>query len=547
MLTSLPERVAQLKEMALFRGLSEAQVEEVAARLQDHILPANKLLYGPGDRAENFYIVVSGRLLHQEVAEGQRTGEYLLEPGDPFGAEAILAETERQAAVSALKDTHLLYLPKRDFLSVVTTYPEVAESLNHLLAGRQLLAEVEFNFLEPSEVVHFVARKHIGYLWFRFTRSMLLAIVGMLAFLMAINLGSGGLHFYAVMAGGLLLFAAVALGIWEALDWRNDYYLITNLRVVWLEQVLLRSSSRIEAPLANIQAVNVHTTLIGRLLGFGDIVVRTITGTVLMPSVGAPMLTKHLIEDYAARTKKDGRQARHDSIRSAVRESLGLEQSAPAPSSPRPTLTMVDTSERFSLFKTRTVRGDTIIYHKHWFSLLSSLALPAVFAVAVLVGVPFVFGGFPSSGFGWLLSFAAFVAPLTFIAYRVLDWQNDVYLVTPDTLIDSDKKPLGSEVTRSAPLANVLSLENHKSSLIGILLNFGVVRIKVGDTSLDFENVANPAQVQQDIFARMEALKAKLERTQADDERKRMTEWLRVYEQERGLRGEEPPASEAVE
>ncbi len=128
MLTSLPERVAQLKEMALFRGLSEAQVEEIAARLQDYMLPANKLLYGPGDRAENFYVVVSGRLLHQDVADGQRTGEYLLEPGDPFGAEALLAETERQAAVSALKDTQLLYLTRRDFLAIVANYRAVAES-----------------------------------------------------------------------------------------------------------------------------------------------------------------------------------------------------------------------------------------------------------------------------------------------------------------------------------------------------------------------------------------------------------------------------------
>lgn len=543
---SQANRSAQLRELALFRGLSEAQVEEIAARLHEHRLPANKLLYSPGDRAENFYILVSGKLLNQDVQDGTRTGEYLLEPGDPFGAEALLSASDRQAAVSALQDTQLLYLTKRDFLWMVEQFPDVRESLQHLLAGRQLLAQIEFNFLQPNEVVHFVARKHVGYLWFRLSRAMLLAIAGMLAFYFAIGF-AGGMQFYTVMAGGLLLCAAVALGIWEALDWRNDYYLITNLRIVWLEQVLLRSSSRIEAPLANIQAVNVHTTLMGRLLGFGDIVVRTITGTVLMPSVGAPMLTKHLIEDHAARSKKLGRQARHDTIRSAVRESLGLE-TANAPTPAAPALTLVDTTERFSLFKTRTVQGDSIIYHKHWFSLLSSLALPAIFALAVLIGVPFVFGGFPSNGLGWLISFLAFTAPLAFIIYRYLDWQNDVYVVTPDALIDTEKKPLGSEVTKSAPMANVLSLENHKETLVGLLLNFGVVRIKVGDTSLDFENVANPAQVQQDIFGRMEAMKAKVERNQADEERKRMTEWLRVYEQERGLRGEaQPPANEQVE
>jgi hypothetical protein len=124
------------------------------------------------------------------------------------------------------------------------------------------------------------------------------------------------------------------------------------------------------------------------------------------------------------------------------------------------------------------------------------------------------------------------------VIYRILDWQNDIYILTPESLIDTEKKPLGSEVTKSAPLANVLSLENHKVGILGLLFNFGVVRINVGDTALDFENVANPVQVQQDIFARMEALKVKHEQGQVDEERRRMTEWLKVYEQERGRRSQ---------
>jgi hypothetical protein len=383
-----------------------------------------------------------------------------------------------------------------------------------------------------------VARKHIGYLWFRLSRSIALAIFGMLAFLFAIG-ASAGAQFYWVGGGGLLLFAAVGLGIWEALDWRNDFYIVTNLRVVWLEQVLLRSSSRTEAPLANIQSVNVHSSLMGRLLGFGDVIVRTYTGTVKMPSVGDPLNTKHLIEDYASRTKKESRQAKHESIRQAVRETLGYAPAANSASAPRPQLQLVD-SEGFSLFKTRTIEGDTITYHKHWFSLLSSLALPVIIFIAALIVLPRIFSGFPNSGLGWLVGFAALIAPLAVVLYRILDWQNDIYILTPDSLIDTEKKPLGSEITKSAPLANVLSLENHKVGILGLLFNFGVVRINVGDIALDFENVANPVQVQQDIFARMEALKVKHEQGQVEDERRRMTEWLKVYEQERGRRGQAP-------
>jgi hypothetical protein len=534
MQSSLTRRIELLRDMALFRDLTEPDLEQIANRLYDYLLPANQLLYGAGDRAENFYLVASGQLLSQEIQEGRRIGETIHEAGDSFGVRALLRGGVREAAVSALQDSQLLYMTHNDFNWMLQQYPRVAASLRHFSVSMNLKGEVDFDWLEEGESIHYVARKHVGYLWYRLTRSMALAILGMLAFLFAVGASSSA-QFYWVSGGGLLLFAAVGWGIWEYLDWRNDFYIVTNLRVVWLEQVLLRSSSRTEAPLANIQSVNVHSSLMGRLLGFGDVIVRTFTGTVKMPSVGDPMNTKNLIEDYATRTKKESRQVKHESIRQAVRDTLGFSPAAENPSPVRPPLQLVD-SEGFSLFKTRTIEGDTITYHKHWFSLVSSLFLPAAIFIAALIILPRIFSGLPNSGIGWLVALAAALGPITFAIYRILDWQNDIYVLTPDSLIDMEKKPLGSEITKSAPLANVLSLENHKIGLLGLLFNFGVVRINVGDTALDFQNVANPVQVQQDIFARMEALKVKQEQGQVEDEKRRMTEWLRVYEQERGHR-----------
>ena len=531
MQSSLPERVELLKGMALFQGLAEAELEQISGRLHDYALPADHLLYGEGDRAQNFYIVSGGLLLSQKVREGRRIGENTLETGDAFGALDLLNGTLRETAVIALQEAHLLYLMREEFGWMLEMFPSVAEGLRHFSLSEKLKDEVDVDWLEKGEAIYYVARKHIGDLWFRLTRSIGLAILGMVAFLFAIGASSGA-QFYWVCGGGLLLLVAVALGIWEFLDWRNDFYLVTNLRVVWLEQVLLRSSSRTEAPLANIQSVNVRSSLMGRLLGFGDVIVRTYTGTVKMPSVGEPMRTKYLIEDYASRFKKEDRRAKHEMIRQAVRETLGLEP-ASGPKPPRRPMQLVD-SEGFSLFKTRTIEGDSITYHKHWFTLVSNLFLPAVILVAAFMVLPRIYGGLPESAFGWLAAIAAFVGPVAVGMYRILDWLNDIYILTPDSLIDIEKKPLGSEITKSAPLANVLSLENHKVGIFGLLLDFGVVRINVGDSALDFANVANPIQVQQDIFARMEALKVKQTRGQAEDEKRRMSEWLRVYEQERG-------------
>lgn len=540
--SSIGQRVEFLKLNGLFRDLGEPALVQIAGRFIDYKLDKGSLLYLKGERAANFYLVLSGYLQSQEKDEKEHSFESNYEPGDAFGSRALLDPKLGEASIKALEETQLLYMPRADFEWMLRYFSKVTRRLLHVSDGRRLKSEVEFEWLGEDETVFFVARKHLAYLWLRLSRSLVLAILAMLAFYFAIGAAAGS-QFNWIASGGLLILGAIGWGIWEVLDWRNDYYILTNQRVVWLEQVLLRSSSRTEAPLANIQSVNTHTSFLGRLLGFGDLLVRTYTGSVVMPSVADPEHTKQLIEDYVARQRKESRDSKHDAIRQAVRESLGHPPLNGHVETGQRSLKLVDNTERWQLFKTRTVSGDIITYHKHWFTLASGMLLPTAFLLAVFFGLRGIYGGLPDSGFGWLLAFVFLSIPIAVMIYRVVDWQNDIYLITPDTLMDKERKPLGSEVTKSASLANVLSLENHKVGIIGLLLNFGVVRANVGDATLDFDDVHNPAQVQQDIFARMEALKVKQEKAKADDERTRMTEWLRVYEEERGRSGP-PPAQD---
>ena len=530
MRTSIGQRILFLKESALFQELPEEALAELAERLHDYHLAAGKLLYAAGDRAENLYLLYGGQMASAEPESEAQPA--ILEAGDVFGERALLERTPRQFTVSAAADSQLLYLPRADLAWLLEQFPDIEETLQHHSAGDELRREVEFEWLRTGEQVNFVARKHGAHLWFRWARAIFVAILAMLAFLRAIE-GPPEQQFTWVAAGGGGLLLAGIMVLWEYLDWRNDFYILTNLRVVWLEQVLLRSSSRKEAPLESIQSINIHTNLLGRWLGFGDVVVRTYTGTVLMPVVANPYSTKQLIEEHVARFRRQQREEQHDTIRQAVRASLGHADEGTGPGETTPALEMVDNSGRYRLFKTRIVEPDGITYHKHWFVLFGSLLAPVFFLVAVIYLLTTLNGGLPQDGANWLLAMVGMSVPIGVFIYRLLDWQNDIYRVTAESLIDSEKKPLGSEVTKTASLSNVLSLENHKVGLIGLILNYGVVRINVGDSSLEFVDVHNPALVQQDIFLRMQALKQKLEASQAEEDRQRMTEWLRVYNEER--------------
>ena len=116
------------------------------------------------------------------------------------------------------------------------------------------------------------------------------------------------------------------------------------------------------------------------------------------------------------------------------------------------------------------------------------------------------------------------------IGYHTLDWYNDIYKITKDDmLIDAEKKPFGEEISRTAPIRNIISLEHHRTGILRLILNFGIVRVVVADETLIFYDVHNPAQVQQDIYYRQEQIKLKREEFDMEQDRAYISRWLRAY------------------
>jgi hypothetical protein len=134
--------------------------------------------------------------------------------------------------------------------------------------------------------------------------------------------------------------------------------------------------------------------------------------------------------------------------------------------------------------------------------------------------------------------------------YQYVDWRNDIFQVTPDQIIDIDKKPFGTEERRAAPLENILSTESERLGLTGYLFNYGTVYITVGGAHLDFEDVLDPTAVQADIDRRREARIARKRDAEAASERERMSDWLvAYYENEPELRKQQssPDAKPNIE
>ena len=524
------------QQMHLFSGLDETQLTRIAKRLQEFKRANGQTLFSQGDDADNFYILKQGRIRVWRMEYQEEIELAVLEPGDYFGEEELLSYQPRIASITALDDSSLLYLENADFEWMLLNFPEIKPNLEAIARSHQRARKSNFEWLGEGEVIHLISQRHVAHLLFNLLRPSALFLPGAFTLYLIIIAPTLATQLLASIISGLFLAAAVLWTLWYILDWRNDFFIVTNQRVVWLEQVILQSASRHEAPMTAIQSVNTRTSLLGRALDYGDVIVRTFTGSMVMMNVRNPLRLKGHVEELILRVRHKSQESKLENIRFSIRKSLGydVEEEQPETEQPLPPVPQ-DKRKGFGLFKTREVDGDTYTYHKHWFTLLRNtrVTLLAVFTIFILMSWLLVrnyaTGAYPPPSTLFLLGGFALTAPVLILIYQYMDWRNDQYTVSKDAIIDREKKPFSTEITKSAPLKNVLSLNHEKRGILGVLLNFGEVNINVGDATLTFRNVPNPAQIQQDIFYRMEKLKQHEEADREAADQQRLTDWIRTY------------------
>jgi hypothetical protein len=242
-----------------------------------------------------------------------------------------------------------------------------------------------------------------------------------------------------------------------------------------------------------------------------------------------------LVREYWERTKDTARRSNVVAMKQAIRQKLGLvepDQPAPPPAPdekpPKEAGPFRVTSA--NLFKTRVEERGSVIYRKHWIVLGRQIWLPSLIGLALIIWLFYSLFIFKpvSSTFATVL-FIFFVGVFMWWLYQVMDWSNDIFQVTSDQILDIDKTPFGRMQKNVAPLDNILSTEARREGLWQNLLNFGNVYISVGGSQMVFEDVMDPASVQQDIDRRRVARRNKQEVDRVTAERDRMAEFFALY------------------
>lgn len=544
-----------LRQRSLFQKFKDEDLEKVAARLQEVPCAQAAHVFEEGQPGDAFYIIWTGQIRIWRREGEQELELAILERGDKFGEEAPLFERPRSATATALRpDTVLLKLHKTDLEWLIRTFPDTKEDLAAIAQAHMMARKAKFDWLQAGEVIYLVSRRH----WMELAVDMWKpAVVLSFAAIALLGVRIPGISLVAALISGVAGGIGLLWLIWEGIDWQNDFFIITNQRVVWLERVLLQSDSRREAPLSAVQSVNFERPFWGRVFDYGQVTVRTFTGTgsLVLQNVRHPAIFQGHIEELLLRVRSKTEESRSEAMRFSIRRSLGLTKEDES-YTPAIQPIEIDSNARrpFGIARTREVEGSTITYHKHPWVLLMKIWLPGFLYLGVLGGVVFFMWRdfttptpvYPSIGSALLLGLPLSLIPLGWVVYNYLDWRNDLYRITKDSIIDSEKKPLGQEITKTAPIRNIQSITHSRLGLLRLILNFGDVSVVVADTTLTFREVHDPATVQQDIFYRQEQLKFEAQEKDNEQERVRISEWFRIYHDvlsdERAAEADEPEA-----
>ena len=128
-----------LRLTPLLQAMPIPSLEGLARAAAWHAAPAGTVIIREGDPGETFFIVESGAV---EVSRGGQPIRTLGAAGDGFGEIALLRDIPRTATVTAITDTVLLTLGRREFLAAVTGHAVVVANAGRHVEGL-LLADQE--------------------------------------------------------------------------------------------------------------------------------------------------------------------------------------------------------------------------------------------------------------------------------------------------------------------------------------------------------------------------------------------------------------------
>ncbi len=135
-----------LRNIAYFAGLSQAELESIAANLFEKTVERGGLILSEGEKAEVVYFVAAGLVkIFKTSKDGKEQILNFARPGGSFNDATVFGDVMNLASASAVIPVSLYGIKKADLIKIIQQYPKVAWNALGVCSRRvqQLVSLVE--------------------------------------------------------------------------------------------------------------------------------------------------------------------------------------------------------------------------------------------------------------------------------------------------------------------------------------------------------------------------------------------------------------------
>ena len=126
-----------LRKTALFASLTNKEMEALAGRVSKRRFERGALLFSEGDTCIGLFLVASGKIRIFKLSSAGREQVLAVEgPGSSFAELPVFDGGNYPASASALEDTEVLFISRKDFQNFCREHPEVAIKVLAVVGAR---------------------------------------------------------------------------------------------------------------------------------------------------------------------------------------------------------------------------------------------------------------------------------------------------------------------------------------------------------------------------------------------------------------------------
>ena len=515
--------IHKIKNCFPFNRLDDAAISNLIDHAEVLFFEIGQIIFRQGATGNSVYLVLEGEVGVLPDHDGRMSEINRKREGSIFGEEALIEAAKRLAMVRAETNLMVMKIPAAIVHQVQSKDLVFINSLKILVDSFFSLLKNRGNTPSGEEIIYF-GRQHLFNLIARLFPAFLLIIGSFIGYLFLgkmITLVNG---FIAALSA-ILVMAFITT--WQLVEWEKNTLLITGNRVISKNVRLLRTENVMDTPLTAIMNIRSVKSLAGKLLGFGHLSIDTYTGENQVQNVPLVEFVQMLVEFRAAAAKQASiakEQEAFKKILSDRQKGVGFAEDEILGK----TLQVVPGSSDLSGSER------TIIYRTHWIILLKKVLIPSLLFSLVILTSAFLYlnrAVASSNYFFFTISFLGLSFSLIWWLYQYFDWFYDRFQIIGDQIIDINQKPFGREEKRSASIFNIQSIRFERKGVVGMLLNFGTVYIRIGDEEFTFDNVSRPAEIQSRIFNLLEASLSGKVKKELTAQQVRLANWLEAYQQ----------------